>query len=169
MQLRRWCGFLRRVWDSVRIARMPGGGESRDIWKLGPLCLKRWSSRTSPADVRERCRISRAVPACISMWYVPLFHWTFARWIVGEPATHAACNRLLARFPVLRDLHSGNVLVTRRGLTVVDFLPNPSFAPKAEHNIIPRRSLRQHRRSQPGLGLSGGVRRAGQETGSPAQ
>jgi hypothetical protein len=54
------------------------------------------------------------------MWYVPWLHWTVARWIVGEPATHEACNRLLARFPVLRDLHPGNVVVGRRGAVVVD-------------------------------------------------
>jgi hypothetical protein len=55
------------------------------------------------------------------MWYVPWLHLTVARWVVGEPATHEACNRLLARFPGLRDLHPGNVVVGRRGAIVVDF------------------------------------------------
>ncbi len=55
------------------------------------------------------------------MWYVPWLHWTVARWVVGEPATHEACNRLLAAFPGLRDLHPGNVVVGRRGIVVVDF------------------------------------------------
>jgi hypothetical protein len=41
--------------------------------------------------------------------------------IVGEPASHEACNRLLAQFPGLRDLHPGNVVVGRRGAVVVDF------------------------------------------------
>ena len=67
-----------------------------------------------------RCRVARAVPVCNRMWYVPWFHWTAARWIVGEPATHEVCNRLLARFPGLRDLHPWNVVVGRRGV-VVDF------------------------------------------------
>jgi hypothetical protein len=60
------------------------------------------------------------VPVCNRMRYVPWLHWTVARWVVGEPATHEACNRLLARYPGLRDLHPGNVVVGRRGV-VVDF------------------------------------------------
>jgi hypothetical protein len=55
------------------------------------------------------------------MLYVPWFHWTVAGWVVGEPATHEACNRLLSRFPGLRDLHPGNTIVGRRGAVVVDF------------------------------------------------
>jgi hypothetical protein len=102
------------------IARLPGGGESRDISKLGPLCIKRWSPRVPPAEVRERCRVSRALPVCNSMWYEPWLHWTVARWVVDEPATHEACNRLLARFPRLRDLHPGNVVVGRRRAVVVE-------------------------------------------------
>jgi hypothetical protein len=90
---------LARIWKFVHITRLTGGGESRDVWKLGPLCIKRWSPRTPPAEVRLRCRVSRDVPVCNSMWYVPRLHWTVARWVVGEPATHEACNRLLARFP----------------------------------------------------------------------
>lgn len=55
------------------------------------------------------------------MWNVPWPQFTVARWIIGEPAKHEACNRLLARFPGLRDLHSENVVVGRRGATVADF------------------------------------------------
>ena len=117
--------LARRIWDFVRIARLPGGGESRDIWKLGPLCIKRWSPRVSPAEVRCRCRVSRDVPVCNRMWYVPWLHWTLARWFVGEPATHEACNALLALFPVLADLHPGNVFATQAGPVVVDFALNP--------------------------------------------
>ncbi len=114
-------GVLRRVWDFIRIARLPGGGESRDIWRLGPFCIKRWSRRISPAEVRLRCRVSREIPVCNPMWYMPWLHWTVAQWVVGVPATHDACNRLLARFPGLRDLHPGNVIMGRRGAVVVDF------------------------------------------------
>jgi hypothetical protein len=121
MALQHTSGFIRHAWEFFRIARHPGGGESRDIWKLGPLCIKRWSPRISPSEVRERCLVSRAVPVCNSMRYVPWLHWTLARWVVGEPATHEACNRLLARFPGLRDLHPGKVVVGRRGVVVVDF------------------------------------------------
>jgi hypothetical protein len=110
-----------RIWHLLRVARLPGGGESRDIWKLGPLCIKRWSPRILPAEVRLRCRISREIPVCNRMRYVPWLHCTVARWVVGEPATHEACNRLLARFPGLRDLHPGNVLFTQRGPVVCDF------------------------------------------------
>ena len=59
-------GVARRIWDFIRIARLPGGGESRDIWKLGPICVKRWSPRVSPAEVRLRCRVSREIPVCNS-------------------------------------------------------------------------------------------------------
>jgi len=70
MTLRQGCGCV-RLWNFVRIARLPGGGESRDIWKLGPFCVKRWSPRISPAEVRQRCRVSRDVPVCNPMWYLP--------------------------------------------------------------------------------------------------
>jgi hypothetical protein len=113
----------RRIWEFARIARLPGGGESRDIWKLGPLCVKRWSQQVSPVDVRLRCRVSCEIPVCNSMCYLPWLHWTAARWVVGEAATHEACNQLLAGFPDLRDLHPGNVLATPRGLVAFDFLP----------------------------------------------
>ncbi len=112
-----WGGFLARR----GFTRLPGGGESRDIWRLGPVCVKRWSLRVSSVEVRLRCRVSREIPVCNRMWYVPWLHWTVARWVVGEPATHEACNRLLRRFPLLRDLHPGNVVVGRRGAVVVDF------------------------------------------------
>jgi hypothetical protein len=113
---------LARVCRAIgRITHLPGGGESRDIWKLGPICLRRWSQRVPPEKVRFRCRVSRVVPVCNSMWYVPWLHWTVARWVAGKPATHEACNRLLARFPGLRDLHPENVVVGRRGAVVVDF------------------------------------------------
>ena len=111
----------RRIWQFIRIARLPGGGESRDIWKLGPICIKRWSPRVPPSEVRKRCRISRAVPVCNSMWYVPWFHWTVARWVHGEPATHEACNSLLALHATLGDLHPENVLSTRTGMVICDF------------------------------------------------
>ena len=55
------------------------GGESRDIWTLGPFCIKRWSPRIPPAEVRHRCRVSRAVPVCNPMWYVRWLHWSVAR------------------------------------------------------------------------------------------
>jgi hypothetical protein len=29
-------GIARRVWDFIRVARLPGGGESRDVWRFGP-------------------------------------------------------------------------------------------------------------------------------------
>ena len=35
--------------------------------------------------------------------------------------THAECNRLLAEFSVLGDLHPGNVVVTGAGVIVVEF------------------------------------------------
>jgi hypothetical protein len=117
--------FAGRVWDFVRITRLPGGGESRDIWKLGPMCLKRWSPRVPPAVVRQRCRVSRDMPVCNRMCYIPWFHWTLARWCHGMPATHDACNELLAKVPVLADLHPGNVRDTRRGAVVVDFSVRP--------------------------------------------
>ncbi|RIK74067.1 MAG: hypothetical protein DCC67_17050 [Planctomycetota bacterium] len=109
-----------RTREFLRIARVPGGGESRDIWKFGPLVVKRWSQRVPPTEVRERCRVSRAIPVCNPMWYVPRLHWTVARWVVGEPASHETCNQILARFPELRDLHPGNVVAGRRGAVVVD-------------------------------------------------
>lgn len=34
--VRRCVRIARRVWQFIRVARLPGGGESRDIWKLGP-------------------------------------------------------------------------------------------------------------------------------------
>jgi hypothetical protein len=86
-----------------------------------PICIKRWSPRVSPAEVRLRCRVSLEVPVCNRMWYVPWLHWTVACGVVGEPATHEACNRLLARFPRLRDLHPGNILQGSRGVVVLDF------------------------------------------------
>jgi hypothetical protein len=121
MALKHGCDSVRHIWDVIRIARLPGGGESRGIYKLGPLCVKRWSRQISPADVRLRCRVSREIRVCNSMWYVPWLHWTVARWVDGEPATHEACNRLLVRFPGLRDLHPGNVLAEARRVVVIDF------------------------------------------------
>ena len=126
MALQQVWALLRSAWGFIRIARLPGGGESRDVWKIGPLCVKRWSPGVSPADVRRRCRVSREISVCNAMWYVPWLHWTVARWGVGEPAAHEACNRLLARFPGLRDLHPGNVIVGRNGAVVVDFSLSPA-------------------------------------------
>jgi hypothetical protein len=108
----------------------PGGGESCVIWRLGPCCIKRWSSRDSATEVRLSCRVFRIAPACNRMWYVPWLHRTLARWVVGEPASHEACNRLLARFPGLRDLHPANVIFGRRGAVVVN------LAPGAESNRV---------------------------------
>jgi hypothetical protein len=116
---------VRNVWEFIRIARLPGGGESRDIWKLGPLCIKRWSPRVSPTEVRLRCRISRQIPVCNSMRYVPWLHWTVARWLSGQPVTHDVCNVVLAALPALADLHPGNILVTCQGPVVIDFTLNP--------------------------------------------
>jgi hypothetical protein len=103
------------------LCRHPGGGESRDIWKVGPICIKRWGTRVSPSEVRRRCQISREICICNRLWYVPWFHWTVSFWRHGQPATHAACNELLARYPVLADLHPENVVVMPRGTVVVDF------------------------------------------------
>jgi hypothetical protein len=86
------------------------------------------------------------------MWYVPWLHWTVALWVVGEPASHEVGNRLLARFPGLRDLHPGNVVVGRRGAVVIDFslrscpLPASHMAP---HAAVLEQQLEQARpRSQ---------------------
>jgi hypothetical protein len=118
-------GRVRRVaghiWQSIRIARLSGGGESRDIWKLGPLCLKRWSPRVTPIEVRERCRISRSLPVCNSTWYIPWLHWTIARWVHGEPASHGLCNSVLASYYALADLHPANVVATKNGPVIFDF------------------------------------------------
>jgi hypothetical protein len=102
------------------LGRFPGR-ESRDVWKVGPLCIKRWSPRVSPADVRRRCRVSREILICNRLLYVPWFHWTVSFWRHGQPATHEACNALLAEHPILADLHPGNVVVTKRGSFVIDF------------------------------------------------
>jgi hypothetical protein len=111
---------LKRRW----FARLPGGGESRDIWKLGPLCTKRWSLRVSPTEVRIRCRLRRDIPICNRLWYVPWFHWTVSLWRDGKPATYDACNWLLVKYPVLADLHPANVIVTKRRLVAIDFALN---------------------------------------------
>ncbi len=110
-----------RIWQHVRIAWLPGGGESRDIWKLGPICIKRWSRHISAADIRDRCHVSRVLNACNSMWYIGLLHCTIARWRCGQPARHEFCNSVLATYPILCDLHPGNVLATESGLMVIDF------------------------------------------------
>jgi hypothetical protein len=122
MALQQRNGFVRSIWDFIRIARLPGGGESRDIWKLGPLCIKRWSMRVGPTEVRRRCHVSRTIPACNSMPYVPWFHWTLARWRYGQPSTHDTCNQMLAAFPILRDLHPGNVVGATDDAIVLDFM-----------------------------------------------
>jgi len=74
-----------------------------------------------------------------------------ARWVDGEPATHAACNRLLASFPGLRDLHPGNVVVRRRGV-VVDFgvREGGTMACAVTHAALPmqRQAGRLHRASE---------------------
>lgn len=119
------CDGLRRVWEFIRFARLAGGGESRDIWKLGPLCVKRWSARVSRAEVRKRCCISRSLPVCNSMWYVPWFHWTAARWVHGESATHETCNSMLKDVPALADLHPENVVQSVNGPLVIDFALKP--------------------------------------------
>lgn len=45
MASRRSPNFARRLWRFIHIARLPDGGESRDVWKLGPICIKCWSRR----------------------------------------------------------------------------------------------------------------------------
>jgi hypothetical protein len=112
------------------LCRIPGGGESRDIWKLGPICIKRWSRRIPPAEVRRRCRISRKIPICNCLLYVPWFHWTITRWVHGLPATHVACNFLLALHAELTDLHPGNVLMSKGIPVVIDF----ALRPREWHN-----------------------------------
>jgi hypothetical protein len=139
MASRRRRGFVRRFWDFVRIVRLPGFGESRDIWKLGPLCVKRWSRRISPTEVRERCRISRMVSICNSMCYVPWFHWTVARWVVGSPADHDTCNRALILAPTLADIHPGNALATDQGLVVIDFAIRSSAALRRAKEMLIKR------------------------------
>jgi hypothetical protein len=47
--------LARRGW----LVRQPSGGESRDVWRVGPLCVKRWQRAISPVTVRTRCRVSR--------------------------------------------------------------------------------------------------------------
>ncbi len=69
--VRRCVRIARRAWQFIRVARLPGGGESRDIWKLGPVCIERWSPRMPPAEVCLRCRVSRELAVCNSMWYLP--------------------------------------------------------------------------------------------------
>jgi hypothetical protein len=98
-------GYVRRVWDFVRIARLPGGNESRNIWKLGPLCVKRWSPRVLPTEVRQRRRISRNISASNTMPYIRWRHWTLANYAFGIPASHECCNRLLRSFSQLTDFH----------------------------------------------------------------
>jgi hypothetical protein len=107
------------------VCRLSGGGESLDIWKIGPLCIKRWIPRVSPAEVRQRCLISREIPVCNRLVYVPWFHWTVSLWRYGQPATHEVCNALLALYPVLGDLHPANVVLTKRGPVVIDFTLSP--------------------------------------------
>jgi hypothetical protein len=119
--------LLKQRW----FCRYAVGGESRGIWKLGPICIKRWSPRISPAEVRRRCRISRENPVCNRLLYVPWFHWTVSLWRRGEPATHDACNALLARYPVLADLHPANIVMTRHGPVVIDF----TLAPRANRPV----------------------------------
>jgi hypothetical protein len=127
MTSRSRCRFVSRVWGLFRVSRFPGGGESRDILKLGPLCIKRWSPRVSPAEIRLRCRISREISVCNRMWYVPWFHWTIARCRSGIPAAHRICNAILDGFPALADLHPGNVLITLQKPVVIDFKINPTL------------------------------------------
>lgn len=145
MTLQHWCAFIPGIWELIRIARLPGGGESRDIWKLGPVCIKRWSPRVSPADVRERCQVSRAVTVCNSMWYVPWLHWTVARWIVGEPASYESCNSILKHNAGLADLHPANVFLTANGPIVLDFALTPkhrwSHRPDATHRFQASRDI----------------------------
>ncbi|RIK81899.1 MAG: hypothetical protein DCC68_07540 [Planctomycetota bacterium] len=117
----RSCEWVHRVWDYVRIARLAGGGESREIWKLGPICIKRWSRRIASADIRERCRTSRKVLACNSMWYFSPLHLTVAYWVFGTPATHEVCNNLLIEHRSIGDLHPGNVYVEFGRTRILDF------------------------------------------------
>jgi hypothetical protein len=121
MALQHRLSFIRHVWDFIRMARLSGGGESRDVWKIGLVCIKRWSPRIPPAEVRQRCRVSRAAPVCNSMWYVRWLHWTLARWHRGHWASHESCNAVLASWPLLADLHPQNILQTENGLVVIDF------------------------------------------------
>ena len=55
-------GAIRHACGNWLVRRF-GGGESRDIWKIGSLCIKRWSPRVSSAEARRRCQISRQIPA----------------------------------------------------------------------------------------------------------
>lgn len=113
----------------------------------GPICVKCWSPRVSAAEVRQRCRVARETLVCNAMWYVPWLHWTVARWVVGEAATHGACNQLLARFPGLRDLHPGNVVAGgARGAVVVGFslgLFPPHAAEMPPHATVHRQQFEQ--------------------------
>jgi len=123
--------LLKQRW----FCRHAGGGESRDIWKLGPLCVKRWSPRVTPVEIRRRCRVSREIPICNRLMYVPWFHWTVSFWRHGVPATYDACNALLALYPALADLHPANVVVTERRSVVIDFtLATGSFCSDSGRN-----------------------------------
>ncbi len=105
--------------------RHPGGGESLGIWRIGPVCVKRWRTKIEPVDVWRRCQVSRQIAVCNSMWYVPWLHWTISRWRFGPQATHAECNRLLAENPGIGDLHPGNVVLKGVGVWVVNFGVRP--------------------------------------------
>lgn len=117
-RLFRWlehCRFVRRV-------RLDGG-ESRDIWRVGRWCVKRWLRSITPADVRARCRASRAHADFASTWYVPWLHWTVRPWIPGHYAPHEFCERLQRRHRWAIDVHNNsNVIQTAAGdVRIIDF------------------------------------------------
>lgn len=103
----RWIGRLRR-------------GQTI-VWRIGPLCIKRWRPRISPAAVKKLCRLSRETFVCNRLIYIPWLHWTISRWRVGRFATTAECNAIARqRFPI-GDLKRTNVIVTAKGPVVIDF------------------------------------------------
>jgi len=90
------------------------------IWRIGPLCIKRWRFE-SPLTVRYLCRQSREIAVCNRMVYVPWLHWTLSRWRVGRFATTAECNEIARMRLPITDLKRTNVVVTARGPVVIDW------------------------------------------------
>jgi hypothetical protein len=63
------------------LTRLHVGGKWRDVWKVGPHCVKRWQPAISPATVQAKCRLSRRHPDFARRWYVPWLHWSVGPWI----------------------------------------------------------------------------------------
>lgn len=97
------------------------GGESREVWKIGPLCVKRWRRCVRPVDVRERCRRSRVNCDFAKRWYLPWLHWSIGLWIHGRRADYVDCQRLAWRHKWAGDIAPQNVVISDTGPKVIDF------------------------------------------------